>query len=106
MIKDKDGNTGYAPVIYLHCFSEDTSSSSSSSTTAANATGAATSIADNPLSCYEPLINYCSQQWFHGDLNRSQAYTLLVNERNTNGTFIIRNNSSEKGKYTLCILKE
>ena len=45
-------------------------------------------------------------RWFHKNLSRSQAYVLLINEKNENGTFLIRNNSTDKDKYTLSILKK
>lgn len=47
-----------------------------------------------------------SKSWFHGNISRSEAYNILVTNQNYNGTFLLRNNSSEKGKYTLCVYKK
>lgn len=79
LLRDKFGTIGYAPSTYLQ------------------------EILDENESNY---TNLTDKSWFHENITRMQAYLLLTENNCQNGTFLIRNNSSDKGKYTLCLYKK
>ena len=89
-LKDQFGNTGYAPANHLEIlYDYDNMPPSTIEVTGSN-----------------KKLYYLDKEWFHNNLTRSQAYSLLVNSHSENGTYLVRNNSSDKGKFTLCVYKK
>lgn len=90
-VKDQFGNTGYAPANHLEIlYDYDNMPVSTIGVNAAN----------------KSKQSHLEKEWFHNNLTRSQAYSLLVNSQSENGTYLVRNNSSDKGKFTLCVYKK
>ncbi len=52
-----------------------------------------------------PDKSHVDKEWFHGNLTRNQAYLVIMENQTGNGSFLVRNNSSDEGNFTLCIYK-
>jgi hypothetical protein len=63
-------------------------------------------LANKQMNIYGQISSIYANNWFHGNISRSQAYSLLVsNSNNESGRFLIRYSSDYTGTYTLCLCK-